>query len=168
MERHVEYFPFDFKVSPVYVYLHSSLLNTSSPPELLSLPPVLGICFLLFSNIFLPFLLLAKGPAISLMKTVACIQKVFLPYIKVLHSFFAPPLNAHFRLCISCTLLLCLLCSLLAVPTLGWCWPSCLHPCTAFSVSNYASVPDCLFLSFSLFLEPLLLSPAHLGLPFVL
>lgn len=140
----------------MYAYLHSSLLNTSSSsPELLPLPSVLGVCFLLFSNIFmlfLPFLFLAKGLAISLMKTVARIQKVFLLYIKALHSFFTPPLNAHFRLCISCTILLYFLSSLHAVPPLGWCWPSCLYPCAGFSVSNHASVPDCLFLFFPLLL----------------
>lgn len=112
--------------------------------------------------LFLPFLFLAKGLAISLMKTVAHIQKVFLLYIKALHSVFTPPLNAHFRLCISCTTLLCFLSSLHAAPPLGWCWPFCLYPCTGFSVSNHDSVPDCLLL----FFPPLLGASSAFPSPF--
>lgn len=91
VERHVEYFPSDFKVSPVYAYLHSSLLNNSSSLSFLLFPSVLGF-FFAGSNIFmlfLPFLFLAKGLPVSLIKRVAHIQKVFLLYIKPLHPF--PP-----------------------------------------------------------------------------
>lgn len=47
-ERHVEYFPLDFKVSPVCARLHSSLLNTSS--ELPPLPSALRLVFFAVFN----------------------------------------------------------------------------------------------------------------------
>lgn len=76
------------------------------------------------------------------MKQVAHIQRVLLLYIKALNSFFTPPLNVHFRLRISITILLYL-------PT---CCPATrmvlafLYPCSGFSKSNHDSVPDCIFL----------------------
>lgn len=71
--------------------------------------------------LFLPFLFLAKALAVSLMKTVACMQKVFLLYIKILHSFFPPLQNAHFR--IVCLLLNFLSSPRAAPPLFGFIFP---------------------------------------------
>lgn len=166
----MEYFPFDFKVSPVYAYLHSSLLNTSSSPELLPLPSVLDLFFAVFKYLYAlpPFSLSGQGSGnFSNENSCSLPESIFL-YIKALHSFFTPLVKAHFRLCTSCTVLLYFLSSLHAVPPLGCCWPSCLYLCTYFSVSNHDSVPDCLFFFFPLFLDPPLLSSAHLRLPIAL
>lgn len=53
----MERFPSDFKVSPVYTYLHSSLLNTYSSSEFLPLPSELGLFFAVFKYLYvlLPF-----------------------------------------------------------------------------------------------------------------
>lgn len=162
----MEYFPLDFKVSPVCACLHSSLLNTSSP-ELPPLPSVLGLVFLLFSTVFmlfLPFLFLAKALAVSLMKTVARMQKVFLLCIKTLHFFPLPLQNAHFRI-------VCLLLSLALFPELPTCCPTIIwfYLSTFFSVLTVTLSLTVLFSFFSLHLmEFSLPSPAHLRLPIAL
>lgn len=93
--------------------------------------------------LFLPLLFLAKALAVSLMKTVACMQKVFLLYIKTFHSFFTPLQNAHFRI-------LCLLHSLALFPELSTCCSTItwFYLSSFFSVSNHGSVPDCSFFLF--------------------
>lgn len=90
--------------------------------------------------LFLPFLFLAKALAVSLMKTVACMQKVFLLYIKTLHVFFCPLQKAHFRI-------VCLLHSLALFPELPTCCPTItwFYLSAFFSVSNHDSVPECSF-----------------------
>lgn len=145
----MEYFPFDFKVSPVYAYLHSSLLNTSSSPELLPLPSVLDLFFAVFKYLYAlpPFSLSGQGSGnFSNENSCSHPESIFL-YIKALHSFFTPLVKAHFRLCTSCTVLLYFLSSLHAVPPLGCC---CL-PVYIFALTSQCLTMTLFLTAFSFF-----------------
>lgn len=95
VEKHVEHFPFDCKVSPVYTYLHSSLLNNSSSLSFLLFPSVLGFFFASFKFLYAlpPFSLPSQGSA-SFFNEKSCLhppQESILLYIKLLY-FFPPHL----------------------------------------------------------------------------